>query len=63
MVLYNLLLKQMLQIDSLTNIRAGYSANAEIELKAKDSVLAIREALLQYNRITEKPFVEIHDRR
>jgi len=46
-------------IDSLTNIRAGYSANAEIEIESKDSVLVIREALLQYNRITEKPFVEI----
>lgn len=41
------------------NIRAGYSANAEIDIESKDSVLAIREALLQYNRITEEPFVEI----
>ena len=52
-------IKADVSIDSLTNIRAGYSANAEIDLEAKDSVLAIREALLQYNRITEKPFVEI----
>lgn len=54
-------IKADVKIDSNTNIRAGYSANAEIEIEAKDSVLAIREALLQYNRITEKPFVEILD--
>lgn len=52
-------IKADVTIDSLTNIRAGYSANAEIEIESKDSVLVIREALLQYNRITEKPFVEI----
>jgi HlyD family secretion protein len=52
-------IKADVTIDSTTNIRAGYSANAEIDIEAKDSVLAIREALLQYNRITEKPFVEI----
>ena len=52
-------IKADVTIDSLTNIRAGYSENAEIEIESKDSVLVIREALLQYNRITEKPFVEI----
>lgn len=52
-------IKADVTIDSSVNIRAGYSANAEIDLEAKDSVLAIREALLQYNRITEKPFIEI----
>lgn len=46
-------------IEPNVNIRAGYSANAEIDIESKDSVLAIREALLQYNRITEEPFVEI----
>ncbi len=40
-------------------VRAGYSANAEIKLEKKDSVFAIKESLLQFNRITEKPFVEI----
>lgn len=54
-------IKADVKIDSITNIRAGYSANAEIDIESKDSVLAIREALLQYNRITEKPFVEILD--
>ncbi len=52
-------IKANVTVDSTTNIRAGYSANAEIEIESKDSILAIREALLQYNRITEKPFVEI----
>jgi HlyD family secretion protein len=52
-------IKADVTIDSVTNIRAGYSANAEIDIESKDSVFAIREALLQYNRITEKPFVEI----
>ncbi|AUS04844.1 efflux RND transporter periplasmic adaptor subunit [Pseudotamlana carrageenivorans] len=52
-------IKADVKIDGKSNIRAGYSANAEIELENKDEVLAIREALLQYNRITEKPFVEI----
>lgn len=40
-------------------IRAGYSANATIVLQQKDSVLAIKEALLQFDKETEKPFVEV----
>ena len=51
--------KADVDVELNTNIRAGYSANAEIDIESKDSVLAIKEALLQYNRITEKPFVEI----
>jgi len=42
-----------------TKIRAGYSANAEIELEKKDSVMVIKESLLQFDRFTEEPFVEI----
>jgi HlyD family secretion protein len=38
-------------------IRANYSANADIVLDEKRQVLAIREALVQYD--TGKPFVEI----
>ena len=38
-------------------IRAGYSANADIVLDEKPHVLAIREALVQYDK--EKPFVEV----
>jgi HlyD family secretion protein len=52
-------IKADVDIDPTTKIRAGYSANAEIELEAKDSVMVIKESLLQFNRITEKPFVEI----
>ncbi|HMQ45045.1 efflux RND transporter periplasmic adaptor subunit [Mariniflexile maritimum] len=52
-------IKANVTLDATTNIRAGYSANAEIDLESKNKVLAIKEALLQYNRITEKPFVEI----
>ena len=52
-------IKADVEIEQTTKIRAGYSANAEIELAAKDSVLVIKESLLQFNRITEKPFVEI----
>ncbi|KAB1069716.1 efflux RND transporter periplasmic adaptor subunit [Tamlana haliotis] len=54
-------IKADVEIDLNANIRAGYSANAEIDLENKDEVLAIREALLQYNRITEEPFVEVLD--
>ncbi|WP_100614143.1 efflux RND transporter periplasmic adaptor subunit [Confluentibacter citreus] len=52
-------IKADVTIDSNISIRAGYSANAEIDLEGKDSVFSIREALLQYDRITDKPFVEI----
>ncbi|WP_027137760.1 efflux RND transporter periplasmic adaptor subunit [Gaetbulibacter saemankumensis] len=52
-------LKANVNINDGTNVRAGYSANAEIDIESKDSVFAIREALLQYNRITEKPYVEV----
>jgi HlyD family secretion protein len=38
-------------------LRAGYSANADIVLDEKKQVLAIREALVQYDN--GKPFVEV----
>ena len=40
-------------------LRAGYSANANIVLEKKDSVLSIREALLRFDKKTDKPYVEI----
>lgn len=40
-------------------IRAGYSANADIVLERKDSILAIKEALLRFDKETEKPYVEV----
>ena len=47
------------KIDSTTFIRAGLSANASIILAKVDSVLAIKEALVQYDPKTKKPFVEV----
>ncbi|MDA9900797.1 efflux RND transporter periplasmic adaptor subunit [bacterium] len=52
-------IKADVTVEASNKIRAGYSANAEIEVESKDSILVIREALLQFNRITEKPFVEL----
>ncbi len=40
-------------------VRAGYSANADIVLEKKDSVLSIKEALLQFDKKTEKPYVDV----
>ncbi len=40
-------------------IRAGYSANASMVLEKRDSVLVIPEALLQFDRQTDKPYVEL----
>ena len=54
-------IKADVKVDESTNIRAGYSANAEIELASKENTFCIKEALLQFNRITEKPFVEIQN--
>lgn len=45
-------------IDS-TFIRAGLSANASIILDRVENVLAIKEALVQYDSQTKKPFVEV----
>ena len=40
-------------------VRAGYSANASLVLERKDSIMAIPEALLQFDRETEEPYVEV----
>ena len=49
-----------IKLDSVKSmVRAGYSANASIIIEKKDDVLAIREALLQYDKETKKPYVEI----
>ena len=40
-------------------IRAGLSANASIILDRADSVLALKEALIQFDPETKAPFVEI----
>ncbi len=40
-------------------VRAGYSANAAIVLERKEGVLALREALIQFDRKTQDPYVEV----
>ena len=45
--------------DNKAYVRAGYSANASIVLEEKKDVLTIKEALLQFDKETDKPFVEI----
>lgn len=42
-----------------TFIRAGLSANASIILARADNVLAIKEALVQFDPETKEPFVEV----
>ncbi len=52
-------IKADVTLDKDYYLRAGYSANAEIILESKDSVLSIREALLKFDKETEKPYVEV----
>ncbi|MGB5189479.1 efflux RND transporter periplasmic adaptor subunit [Robiginitalea sp.] len=40
-------------------IRAGYSANASLTLEKKEDIMVIQEALLQFDRETDKPYVEV----
>lgn len=47
------------EVDSTFMVRAGYSANASLVLEKKDSILVIPEALLQFDKKTDKPYVEI----
>jgi len=42
-------------------IRAGLSANASIILARADSVLALKEALVQFDEDSKKPYVEIEN--
>ena len=46
-------------LDDSVFIRAGYSANASLVLEKKDSVMGISEALLQFDKITNNPYVEL----
>ena len=48
-----------LVVSDSTNIRAGYSAKAAIVLEEKKDVLSIKEALLQFDKETNKPYVEV----
>ena len=46
-------------LDNSIFIRAGYSANASLVLENKDSIMGISEALLQFDKITNDPYVEV----
>ena len=52
-------IKGTLNNQNATFIRAGLSANASIILAKAENVLSIKEALVQYDSKTKKPFVEI----
>ena len=52
-------IKADMSLDDKYFVRAGYSANADIVLEKKDSVLAIKEALLKFDQKTEAPYVEV----
>ncbi len=52
-------IKGTLKEQDSTFIRAGLSANASIILARADSVISIKEALVQFDPKTKDPFVEI----
>ena len=52
-------IKGTLTKQDTTFIRAGLSANASIILARADSVLALKEALVQFDDDTKAPFVEV----
>ena len=54
-------IKADVEIPESVNVRAGYSANAIMSIGQKENILCINESLLQFNRITDKPFVEIRN--
>jgi HlyD family secretion protein len=52
-------IKADVTLDKNNFIRAGYSANADIVLEKKENILAIKEALLRFDKKTENPYVEV----
>lgn len=52
-------IKGTLEKQDTTFIRVGLSANASIILARANSVMAIKESLVQYDPETKKPFVEV----
>lgn len=46
-------------IDGDNFIRAGYSANASLVLERKEGILVIPEAVLQFDKKTDEPYVEV----
>lgn len=52
-------IKADLKNNDATFIRAGLSANASIILEKADKVMAIKESLVQFDKKTQKPYVEV----
>nr|WP_315186383.1 efflux RND transporter periplasmic adaptor subunit [uncultured Flavobacterium sp.] len=52
-------IKASLANNDNTFIRAGLSANASIILEKAEKVLALKESLIQFDKKTQKPYVEI----
>ncbi|WP_299104815.1 efflux RND transporter periplasmic adaptor subunit [uncultured Tenacibaculum sp.] len=52
-------IKADVTLDDQYFVRAGYSANADIVLDKKDSILSIKESLLRFDKKTEEPYVEV----
>tara|TARA_B100001057_G_scaffold244019_1_gene244332 strand:- start:8112 stop:9248 length:1137 start_codon:yes stop_codon:yes gene_type:complete len=48
-----------LTLDDDTFVRAGYSANGALVVNSKQDIMVIPEAVLQFDRKTQIPFVEI----
>ena len=48
-----------LALDDDTFVRAGYSANGALVVNSKTDIMVIPEAVLQFDRKTQKPYVEI----
>ena len=43
------------------NLRSGYSANADIELERRDSVLSVPESVVEFNKKGDSAFVQVKD--
>jgi HlyD family secretion protein len=52
-------IKADVSLDDKFFIRAGYSANADIVLEKRDSVLSVKEAVLRFDKDSEEPYVEV----
>ena len=48
-----------LTLDEDTFVRAGYSANGSLVVENKQEIIVIAEALLQFDRRTQQPYVEV----
>ena len=48
-----------LTLDEDTFVRAGYSANGSLVVENKEEIMVIAEALLQFDRRTQLPYVEV----